>query len=450
MKKTSALLLLGTVAAFAQSVVAAVPDRAPLPIIFVHGNGDDAAKWVPTIWLFESNGYPADKLFAIRFTNPVAHTDDTVDEPFRSSTTDAAAELSSYVTRILIQTHSRQVVLVGSSRGGLTIRNYLQDGGGQHNVAAAILCGTPNHGVVVTDQAPNGEFDGGGRFLRALNGAYADGTEIVPGVRMMTLRSDKLDKFAQPTGIITGRPEAETGVSYAGPELKGATNIVLPGADHRELAFSRAAFERMFQFITGREPQTRDPAPEQRPILSGVITGFAGPAPTNQPLASVHLRIYAFGSRGHTATEHSVYETTTTSTGLWGPFSAEPNQEYEFDLEAEGRHVSYFLAPIPRSSSLLNLRFLPVPREEPPASAEASQVFLIARPEGYFTRDRDPVTISGEPAADEPSGLPIRDSFLVRLNKPVNMVEVKLRSENIMVRPSLYRSKNLSIAEFLW
>ena len=96
---------------------------APIPIVFVHGNGDDAAKWIGIIELFESNEYPKDRLYAIRFTNPSARTDDTKEEAFRSSTIDVAAELSGFVTRVLLETHSTKVALVGSSRGGMTIRN---------------------------------------------------------------------------------------------------------------------------------------------------------------------------------------------------------------------------------------------------------------------------------------------------------------------------------------
>ena len=35
------------------------------PIVFVHGNGDTAALWTTTIWRFESNGWPRERLHAI-------------------------------------------------------------------------------------------------------------------------------------------------------------------------------------------------------------------------------------------------------------------------------------------------------------------------------------------------------------------------------------------------
>ncbi|MBI2689080.1 MAG: hypothetical protein HYX27_22480 [Acidobacteria bacterium] len=131
-------------------LLAAVTLTAQPPIVFVHGNGDDAAKWMGIIWLFDSNGYPREKLFAVRFTNPGARLNDAKVETYRSSTTDQAVELSAAVTRLLLETKSKRVALIGSSRGGNTIRNYIKNGGGAGVVSHAILAGTPNHGVFVT------------------------------------------------------------------------------------------------------------------------------------------------------------------------------------------------------------------------------------------------------------------------------------------------------------
>jgi hypothetical protein len=417
--------------------------------VFVHGNGDDASKWIGIIWLFESNDYPADKLFSVRFSHPNARTNDTLEEVNRSSTTDATAELSAFVTRVLIETHSSKVALIGSSRGGLTIRNYLLHGG-SNNVAFAITCGTPNHGVVALDANLNGEFNGKGHYLQSLNQAYADGSEVPPGVKMMTLRSDKLDKYAQPNGIAFGTPQTTTGITYAGPALAGATNIVIPDLDHRELAFYPSAFVEMYKFITGATPKTEQVTPISFPTLSGLITGFESGAFTNLPLAGVHLRIYPV-----TSTESTVpaYEIVTKSDGKWGPFQASSTQEYDFDLEFQGRHVRFYKAPIPRSTTLLNLRFLPVPTEPkgaPFVPTHGSQL-LIARPQGYFSRERDPVLIDNKIATDEPAGFPLNDVFLATLPAPATQITtVTLRKETIAARPSTDLANDLPIVDFLW
>ncbi len=459
-----ALLLLSATLSLGQTTQSSRLAR-DLPIIFVHGNGDDAARWVPTIWLFESNGYPAGRLFAVRFRNPSARTSDNQDQAFRSSTADARAELSAFVDRVLKDTGSPQVVLVGSSRGGLTIRNYLKNGGGRDKVAKAILCGTPNHGVTASPDNLEGEFNGSGHFLTALNQPGEDGSESAPGVAMMTLRSDHFDKFAQPTLIAAGHSELATGITFEGPSLKGADNKMLPGLDHRELAFSREAFAYMFPFITGRQPHTLQVVAQPHPILSGVITGFAEMVATNQPVAGVHLRIFQASSTGALG-ESPVFETTTSGDGHWGPFTAKPNTEYDFDLEssptvaeptgtgrgatavAPARHVRLFFAVIPRSTQLLNLRLLPVPGE---ATALLGQpAFVVLRPEGYFSRQRDPVLLDGELATEEPDGLPVRDSFLAQSPGPAHPTQVTLRKEILWLAGSRDLRLDLPVACFLW
>ena len=427
--------------------------KTAVPIVFVHGNGDDASKWIGIIWLFESNNYPADKLFAVRFSHPNARANDTLEESNRSSTAYATAELSAFVTHVLRETHSSKVALIGSSRGGMTIRNYLLHGG-SNNVAYAITCGTPNHGVLATDTNLDGEFNGKGHYLESLNHAYGADSEVPPGVKMMTLRSDKLDKYAQPTAISFGAPQRPTGVTVDGPALRGALNVVIPNLDHRELAFSPAAFTEMYKFITGRPPATATVKPESAPTLSGLVTGFENGAFSNLPLAGAHLRIYPVNA---TESNAPAYEVVTSSDGKWGPFKASPNQEYDFDVEFQGRHVRFYKAPMPRSTALLNLRLLPVPKRSKTAGQTADSLpphgseLFIARPQGYFSRERDPVLVDNKPSAEEPAGLPIDDAFLANLADPASQsVTVSLRQETIVARPSIDLTTDLPVVDFLW
>jgi hypothetical protein len=178
-------------------------------------------------------------------------------------------------------------------------------------------------------------------------------------------------------------------------------------------------------------------------VISGLVTGFAGAIATNQGLAGVRLKVIAVG-KGDAA----VYETTTGADGHWGPFTAVSGQEYEFDLESRGREVRYYKAAIGRSTSLLNLRFQPVPREAAGLTPGAEYV-LVARPQAYFSRDRDPVLIAGKIAPEEPGGLPLRDSFFAAV-PGTGDVAVKLRDETIVVRGSKDLAKDLPVVDFLW
>src|SRR3546814_10560906 len=91
-----------------------------------------------------------------------------------------------------------------------SIRNYIKNGGGAAKVSHAVLCGTPNHGVIVSDKVLVGsEFNGAYMFLRQLN----EPTETVPGPAWMTTMSDHNDKYAQPDGKYLGMPGTPTGRS---------------------------------------------------------------------------------------------------------------------------------------------------------------------------------------------------------------------------------------------
>uniref|UniRef100_UPI00356378AE esterase/lipase family protein n=1 Tax=Polaromonas sp. TaxID=1869339 RepID=UPI00356378AE len=176
------------------------------PIVFVHGNGDTAALWQTTVWRFESNGWPRERLHAIDLPYPLARDDDGKAQPGRTSTTEHMAYLKAEVEKVLKATGARQVVLIGNSRGGNAIRNYIYNGGGAARVSHAVLGGTSNHGVwAIKGFSEANEFAGTGPFLMALNAPKnAAGDEVTGPVKWLTLRSDNNDKFAQPDGLWIG------------------------------------------------------------------------------------------------------------------------------------------------------------------------------------------------------------------------------------------------------
>ena len=418
------------------TLAAAAP--TPPPIIFVHGNGDDASKWMTVIWRFESNGYPRDRLFAARFIDPVARTLDDTPLIHRSSTIDQASQLSAEVARVLILTGAPKVILVGSSRGGLTIRNYLKNAGGAAVVSHAILCGAPNHGVMALDQMTGNEFNGRGKFLSALNA----GVEVVPGVQFLTIRSDHNDKYAQPNGRAAGLPVKETGVTFEGPTLKGAEDAVLPGLDHREIAFDARAFAVMYRFITGKDPATVELIPEAQPIIGGVITSFVEGVPTNSPAPGIHLRVFALRAGSALRDGVAVYDQTTGETGVWGPLTVDPTRNYEFELASGAATVRYFRSPFARSSVYVNLRFRPIP-----ATAAASEpTILVMRPQGYLSKGRDPVMIDGKEYDGLPAGVPTVDEF--KLKTTGESVAISLRGEQVYAQAATAKTGEICIAEF--
>ena len=417
------------VSALALVLVATTPLAAQVPIVFVHGNGDHAGLWDATIWRFESNGWPSDRLFAVDLPHPAASSRITAAERNRSTPADQTAALAAFVTRVLLATGAERVALVGSSRGGMTIRNYLRFGGGAAHVSHAILAGSPNHGVFALPTVqPENEFNGAGPYLQSLNA----GQEVVTGVRFLTLRSDSADKYAQPDGAGLGMAGVRTNVDAAGPALRGAEDVVLPGADHREVAFAPEAFAAMHRFLTGRAPATLAVASDTVAVLDGLVSGTDNGAPTNLPLPGARLTVFRVDPTTGARLGEALHERTVDHTGRWGPFRANPQHQYEFALATPDSStlLHVFRAPFPRSSRVVNFRL----GVAPAARGDSVQVTLL-RPRGYLGAGRDTVRLDGAPARSVPSGVPTVDraSLWVRATMP-RSVTVQFNGETLTVQ----------------
>ena len=407
-------LLAGLSTLGAWSGCANVGIDAQPPIVFVHGNGDHAALWMTTLWRFESNGWPRERLLAVDMPYPSARDVDSVAQAGRSSADEQVKHLSAEVDKLLRATGATQVVLMGNSRGGNAIRHYIQNAGGAKLVSHAILGGTPNHGVWA-DKAvrPGNEFNGAGAFLQALNAPKAadgsllppgaDGLEVTPGVRWMTLRSDNNDKFAQPDGVWIGSKGTPTNVTFEGPALKGATNSVLAERDHREVSYHAEAFEKAFHFITGRTPNTSAYTAEARVVLDGLVSGSSAAGPTNLPLVGASVEVYGVDPTSGLRQGAALVQKTITADGRWGPLITDARAALEFVVSAPGYAVAHsYRSPFPRSSSVVNLRA----ERLSAADAQAGAVVNFTRPRGYFGVPRDSVVLDGvSPAPGIPTGV---------------------------------------------
>ena len=381
------------------------PAAGQPPIVFVHGNGDSAANWTTTLWRWESNGWPRARLHAVHFPLPSARDDDTQPQPGRSSADEQARHLADEVDRVLAATGAVQVVLMGNSRGGNAIRQYIAHGGGAAKVSHAILGGTPNHGVWASPVfRPNNEFNGAGPFLTRLNAPKGpDGAEVTPGVHWLTLRSDGNDKFAQPEGTWIGAKGMPTGVTADGPALRGATNLVLPGRDHREVSYHAEAFAAAWRFVTGRAPATTALTPEAAVVLDGQLDGFGPGGPTNRPLAGGRVTVWALDAATGERRGTPLADKVVGENGRWGPVRTDARTPLEFVIEAPGQAITHlYRAPFPRSSAIVHLRPERLPGE---AERDAGAIVSLSRPRGYFGLPRDTVLLDGAPAPGIPPGV---------------------------------------------
>lgn len=417
------------------------------PIVFVHGNGDTAALWETTIWRFESNGWPRERLFAADLPYPLARSDDTKPQKGRTSATENRENLAKEIERVRRLTGARQVILMGNSRGGYAIRDYVRNGGAPF-VSRAILSGVPNHGVWATPSfAPHSEFNGTGPYLTALNSPQGpDGLEVTPGVAFLTLRSDSNDKYAQPDGRWIGQPHLRTNIGFDGPALKGAENVVLPGVDHRETAFSPQAFAQAYRFITGRSPGETRIVPESKISLDGRITGFEGHDQTNLPLPGANLEIYETSQDTGERLGSAVYTKTVGADGRWGPFAAKGGVQYEFVIQAPGYAITHvYRSPFPRSSSVVDFR----PARIVESDRGAASVVTMTRPRGYFGVGRDTMSLDGKAPPGLQPGVPGVSSAKLKLQEDgVRPVVAIFRDERIVVRSWPLAGDHLTFAEF--
>ncbi len=401
------------------------------PIVFVHGNGDTAALWLTTLWRFESNGWPRSRLHAIEVPYPLARDEDAKPQAGRTSTTEHAAYLSAEVDKVLAATGASQVVLFANSRGGYAVRNYIQNGGGAAKVSHAILSGVPNHGVwAIKGFREGSEFSGTGAFLTGLNTAKnANGDEVTGPVKWLTIRSDNNDKFAQPDGLWIGAKGTPTNVTFAGPELKGATNAVIARLDHRETAFSPAAFLTAYSFIKGVGPQHPAIVPEAAVVLNGKVTGLgvssgdakSGNFVNNLPVANANVEIFATDGQG-ARTGAATHTKRVGSDGQWGPFMAQLGAAYEFVVTAPGYSTTHiYRSPFARSSDVVHLRAERM-TDADKANAAAKAIVTFFRPRGYFDAQRDNMSFDGSTTLP---GVPPTGAGIASSKKLIPQAEVR-------------------------
>lgn len=452
------LLVLATTGLMLAGCATAPTSGEHPPIVFVHGNGDSASIWQSTVWRFESNGWPRERLHAIDLPYPLARDDDGKAQPGRTSTAEHMAYLKAEVDKVLQATGARQVVLVGNSRGGNAIRNYIYNGGGSSRVSHAILGGTPNHGVwAIKGFREANEFSGTGPFLTGLNAPKnTAGDEVTGPVKWLTLRSDNNDKFAQPDGLWIGAKGTPTNVTYEGPALKGATNLVLPRVDHRETSFSPAAFEATYRFITGRAPQSSAIQSETPLVLNGKITGLglrptdpaSGNYSNNLPLPGAQLAVYATDATTGARLGNAVHNKTVGADGLWGPFTAQPGTPYEFVISAPGYATTHiYRSPFARSSKLIHLR------ADRPAEADknAKSSVTLTRPRGYFDAMRDKMSFDGKALPGvPPAGAGVSSSKINLSQDGVRPIAAEFNGEKITGRTWPLADRHLVVLELTY
>jgi hypothetical protein len=259
-----------------------------------------------------------------------------------------------------------------------------------------------------------------------------------------------MDKYAQPDGRLLGKPGTPTGISFEGPALKGATNLVLGAVDHRETAYHPRAFREIYKFIAGREPDRIAILPEAEVKLSGLVTGTPGGVPTNRPMADKSVEVYRVSADTGERIGGAIHASQTGADGRWGPVKADPVWYLEIVLISAGSTTTHFYrSPFPRSSDIVHLR---AARPLGAADAGAGAIVQMSRPRGYFGLPRDVVVFDGKEPADVKPGVPTDSISTLRLSaaEAGRAVTALFNQERIVARAWPASENRIAIAELTY
>jgi triacylglycerol esterase/lipase EstA (alpha/beta hydrolase family) len=207
----------------------------PFPAVIVHGTFGDRASLLDALsYSLKSDGYCVFSLdYGNRATGPIE---------------DSAAELSTFVDKVLAATGSSRVSLVGHSQGGMMPRYYIKYLGGDGKVEDLVGLAPSNHGTTVASAFGSGSTQGceactqqtaGSDFLQALNTP-----DETPGDVDYTQVVTRYDEVVVPytSGFLTG--DRSTNITLQDHCPADTVDHVSIPMDRQAIAWVLDAFDR--------------------------------------------------------------------------------------------------------------------------------------------------------------------------------------------------------------
>eukprot|EP00210_Caulerpa_lentillifera_P001484 g1424.t1 len=105
------------------------------PILFVHGYACNSGYWYPLLRFLSNSGVT--QMYTITMT------------PLHLDVRSFTVQLAEKVERVLKETKSEKLILVGHSMGGLVARAFIKWNGGETNVAKLVTLQTPHKGTKI-------------------------------------------------------------------------------------------------------------------------------------------------------------------------------------------------------------------------------------------------------------------------------------------------------------
>jgi triacylglycerol esterase/lipase EstA (alpha/beta hydrolase family) len=209
----------------------------PRPVVLVHGTfADMSDSWQALSPLLHNHGYC---VFALNYG---AHDgSDALGVYGVGEIGESAAELASFVDRVIEATGASQVDMVGHSQGGMMPRYYLKELGGAAKVHTLVGLSPSNHGTTANGLFTLGKFfpganeflglcpacgeqETGSAFLESLN----SGGDTVPGVDYTVIQT-RYDEVVTPyaSAFLSG-PDVTNVLLQSQCPLDGGEHLSMP------------------------------------------------------------------------------------------------------------------------------------------------------------------------------------------------------------------------------
>ncbi|MBK9337587.1 MAG: alpha/beta fold hydrolase [Lewinellaceae bacterium] len=273
------------------------------PVVFVHGFLASGDTWAGFAHGFQAVGYCPDRLVAFDWNT-------------LNQQANHAAALDAVIDAVRTRTGAAQVDLIGHSAGGGLGYTYLSDSARATKVARYVHIGSMNQ---KQPAGPTGT-------VPTLN-LWSDGDRVVPG-----------------------------------KEIPGATNIMLPGLDHYQIATSAESIITTFLFFLNDAPIPQ--VPEWTPSEQVRIGGRALFFGENKPAAHAAVELYYLDpGTGRRSSGTAVATVTADEQGYWAMPEVRTNVPVELVVlaGADARPVHYFREGFVQPHNLVYLRALPGP-----------------------------------------------------------------------------------------
>ncbi len=145
--------------------------------------------------------------------------------------------------------------------------------------------------------------------------------------------------------------------------IGGAENVYFPSKAHTEVTTSAKAFAKVYAFLLGDKPETKQVVPEKPNKVK--VKGRGLVFPNNTGIDGGTLRVYLLDDKsGQRASNRPVYEKALDAGGDFGPFKVGGRRHYEFELSRPGESTIHnYPEPFERDDSFY--RVLTAPALDP-------------------------------------------------------------------------------------